>query len=75
MREFTVRAALGAGHHRLFRQVLLESLWIALGGAAAGLLLVWLFQDVLAAAGGAMLPQLPTLATDVRALIARTAWS
>ena len=35
-REFTVRAALGAGRGRLFRQVILESLWIALGGAAAG---------------------------------------
>lgn len=42
-REFAVRLALGAGTRDLLRQFFLESLWLALGGAAIGLLLAgWL---------------------------------
>lgn len=69
IREFTVRTALGAGRMRMFRQVLLESAWIAAGGAGAGLLLVWLLLDGLARAGGALLPQLPVVTTDVRVIL------
>jgi len=40
-KEFALRAVLGAGHARLVRLLLVESLVLAIGGAALGVLIAW----------------------------------
>jgi len=63
-RELAVRAALGAGRWSLIRQMLVESLLIAAGGAVLGLLLARFGIDLLVLVGPADLPRLDSVAIN-----------
>jgi putative ABC transport system permease protein len=66
-RAVAVRMALGASRARLVREVLLESLVVALvGGALGALLAVWAIDLVVAS--GADIPRLAEASVDTRAL-------
>jgi predicted permease len=63
-REFTLRAALGAGETRLLRQLLTENLMLAGLGGAAGILLGWLAIVSVKIFGPAHIPRLNEVALD-----------
>jgi predicted permease len=68
-REFAIRAALGAGQGRLLRQMLTESLLLALVGGGLGLLLAsWLTSAALSVLPTA-LPRAEEIALDGRVLL------
>ena len=68
-REFAVRAALGAAKSRLIRQLLTESIVLAFGGGALGLLLAnWGTRAALGALPAA-LPRAEEVGIDLRVLL------
>ncbi len=68
-REMAVRSALGANRRRLARQLLTESVLLAMTGAGLGLLLAHSALKLLIAAGPQNIPRLGEIGIDMRALL------
>ena len=68
-KELAVRLALGASRWRISRQVLVESLILALLGGMAGLLIALWGVDALAALPSANLPRMQEINVDSRVLV------
>src|SRR4029078_4359780 len=61
--EYAVRSALGVGRMALFRQVVVESLLLALGGGALGVGLAFGIVKLFKLIGGHSIPRLDAVAT------------
>jgi putative ABC transport system permease protein len=67
-RELAIRSTLGASRGRLLRQLLVESLLVALMGGALGLLLALWLTDLLVSLSGSGMPRLQSVHVDGRVL-------
>ncbi|HEX4681876.1 MAG TPA: ABC transporter permease [Gemmatimonadaceae bacterium] len=67
-REFAVRAALGGRRARIVRQMLVESIVIALAGDAAGLIVARAGMSAIVTLGQGNIPRLSSLTVDPRLL-------
>src|SRR5205085_2722596 len=74
-REMAIRVALGAGPLRVLRQVLTESVMLALLGGVAGVLLAVWGVDLLKSIGAQTVPRLREVNLDLRVLVATFATS
>ena len=68
-REFAVRAALGAGRWRIVRQVLTESLLIAVLGGMSGIALAYWGVGFIRAASPYQIPRVDEVSVDSRAFV------
>ncbi len=68
-REFAVRSALGAARARLIRQMLIESVMLALVGDLAGLIVARVAMSAIVALGAGSIPRLAELHLDPRLLV------
>ena len=68
-RELAVRVALGAGRGRLVRQLLTESLLLAMAGGVAGVGLAWLVLSAMRGFARTMLPDYAKLSLDGEVLL------
>jgi putative ABC transport system permease protein len=68
-RELAVRAALGASRAAVVRQLLTESLLLAIAAGLCGILLGWLADHALVAWAAAQLPQGVPIGIDARVLL------
>jgi putative ABC transport system permease protein len=67
-RELAIRTALGAGRGRLIRQIVTESLVLALIGGAAGVALAWWATTSFVAIAGDTMPAMARITVDARVL-------
>ena len=74
-REFSIRLALGASVSRLIRQLLTESLLLAIAGGALGLVVAWWCADTLFAVVPRGIPRVGALDIDTGLLIFTAATS
>lgn len=68
-KEIALRAALGAGRARIVRQLITESLVLALAGGLAGIALAWMGTGALASRGPKEIPRVSEIRMDTVVLL------